>query len=182
VARKKKELKDWHYYEYNADVIPPDAMLGIEWKDDEGNMLITTDRLHSSGKREAKLYLSSYVGTIGGWCAMHYYASIQCDFHAQIKGNPNSSRGGYLGRKAPANVSNTLLRLTAQRPVIAGEEDVSGNAIGKPGDLTYRFNTKQEAHDAGLELFRKRFGPGWVLILDDAVDGNEECDKVIAET
>lgn len=178
VAKVEKDASYWEYQ--HKGKIPADAMLGIEWKSDEGERFFTAPSTNKeTGKRIVELQLSSYVGTaaIG---AMHYYAKL--NFDARVLDDKGISHGGYVGKLCP--IDNRHFSLNVTRRLTKVERDMNGEVLGKVGEDTYRFNTKSDAYKAALRLFAKKFGPGWVLILEDSIDfdDNKLNGKAVAET
>ena len=163
------------------------ALLRIEYRNDDGDWCYTTpERFEPNGKRMAKLRISSYT-EIGSFNAMHWYADIIADVNIAC---PKDGRvfmcGGYLGKTAKALGIDKWARdikIEVRRKIVAGERDASGDRLGRTGEMTRRLNTKQEARDLAVATFRKRFGPGWVLVDDrELMYAHKLEDALVAET
>lgn len=166
--------------------IRADALLRIEYRDDDGRWCYTvSDRLSPTGKRIARLRISSYT-EIGSISAMHWYADILADVHiARPSEGSVSMIGGYLGKNANALGIDKWARdisIEIRRKIRAGERDANGDRIGRAGEMTRRLDSKQEAFDLGLATFAKRFGPGWVLLDDRKMLYEDPSDCIISET
>lgn len=166
-------------FEYTYDrklQIPADIFLGLQWKDDEGKTIVT--RLNAgdtlNGKRIAILKLSSYVGTaaIG---AMHWYGRIEFNNHSYSE--DGGCVGGYMGKNAPEFPSNMSLQV--ERRLTKVEYDDSGDHLGKIGSYTYRFNREQDVLPHALKTFKRKFGPGWVLVPEHWDNGER---PILCET
>lgn len=172
----KKKQPGRFDYEDDPDLkIPPDLQLGLKWKNDDGVEYESklSENHYLNGKRVARLTERSWVGTMAIE-AIHYYGRIELGhpsgFHIDENGRESWS-GGYMGKNAPDlwDISlNVVRRLTKV------EKDGNDEVIGKVGDWTYRFNTPEEVRPAAINLFKRKFAPGWVLVGE-----TEEGEKVV---
>ena len=170
-------------YSYDSKLkVPTNLGIGIQWKSKDGHefeSVVGKSEYHKNGKRKARLSLSTFVGTcaIGG---MHYYARIETRSPDQLNKTENHlySRAGYGPERPEYHLSG--LRIQAQRRLTKVEKDMNGEPIGKIGDYTYRFNTEAASKAAAIRTFKRRFEPGWALVLDDIDDNGD--DIIIAET
>lgn len=166
-------------YEYSEELIPVTLGLGIKWKDKDGHQCESHlgGYHYRDGKRVARISESNYVGTSPG--AIHYYASIVVHGPDVLDKKEGTifSDGGY-GPEHP-RFHLTRLRISARRKLTKVEKDGVGEVIGPVGSYTYRFNTPEEAKQAAIDTFKKRFAPGWVLLCED-LDDNDG--KPLAET
>ena len=162
-----------------VEKIPANFQLGWQWHDDEGRLCTTGTRMHNSGKREATLVESTFVGTcaIG---AMHYYARIKVStpgWQNEGKG-ADCTCGGYGGKAQPRMEP---ISIDAERVLTKLEKDMDGRPVGRIGEKTYRFNDEASARAAGIKVFLENFGPGWVLVASEIPEGADEP-PVLAET
>lgn len=157
------------------DIIPVDFQVGIQWKNDGGKLCTTLagSPHKATGKRTVTLQVSSWAG-YGG---MHTYASLKVGSPWWTEEGSNGRHGGYGGKKAP---QLEHISLDVKRVLTKVEKDLNGERVGKIGEETYRFNDKETATAAAIALFKKRFGPGWVLVGEDMGDADDY--PVIAET
>lgn len=178
---KPKAINRWNY-EHDPDVqIPADVWLGLRWKGDRGEDYVSVISPHDyiNGKRIARLEQSSYVGTsaIG---AMHWYGRIEvhCPSGETVENGKKCWHGGYMGKKAPEISS---LAVQVQRRISRVEKDMAGEVIGKIGEYTYRFNAEKDVLPHAIKTFKRKFGPGWVLI-DAYADMVNDKPKILCET
>lgn len=177
---KKKVMRPvraWEW-EHNDILIPSDLFIGLKWKDDSGKRYVSGlgPSRYLNGKRIAVLNETTYIGSIGG---MHYYGSInviQPGGKCLSDGDAEFSHGGYLGKNAPSMDS---LRIQVTRRLTKVERDMNGEVIGKVGERTYRFNEEKDVRPAAIKLFKKKFGPGWILVPDSWDDGER---PILCET
>lgn len=175
-------LKDASRYDALEDdnyKIPPSYGVGRKWKGDDGDKYesILTSSSMKEGKRTCRLEESNFLGSIG---AMHYYATIQFyspDIYNHSKKKLYSCSGygeeyGKIKEWIPCG------SIQAKRRLKKLEKDMYGELIGKVGDMTGRFNSKEDAVKGGIETFKLRFAPGWVL-----TGWNEDEEQIkLAET
>jgi hypothetical protein len=180
----KDFAKEYEYTDVEEDIIiPADVYLGLKWKDEQGRECETVCSKFSyrDGKRVAELSYRTWVGTMAIG-AMHFYAEIKVSGPSvQIKGEKYLCCGGY-GPERPYFAS---LDMKVKRRLTKVEKDMDDLPVGKIGDWTHRFNLPTDLLPAALANFKKKFGPGWVLV------GHRECDhngngvgdeEVLAET
>jgi hypothetical protein len=163
VKAKKKAtavIEDpWHDIQHcKCCKIPADYQIGLKWKGDNGEQYTSVSGDFVEGKRVATLILSSFQGTIG---AMHHYGRIDCGHVGGKVTGETGVHGGYMGKKAPRLMH---LSLTVERRLSKVEKDMNGDPIGRIGDWTYRFNEEDDVLPRAIELFKAKFGPGWVLV------------------
>lgn len=160
---KTKEELDMFDYQYNDNlIIEPTIGIGLKWKDRNGHDCesILEKRYFKNKKRIVYLKQSNFLYSIG---AQHYYAELSVDY-PMIKDHTENRilmTGGY-GDNKPKIID--CLKIEVQRKLTKFEKDLSGSPIGKIGDMTIRFNLPQDAIKSGIELFKKRFSKGWILI------------------
>ena len=163
-------IKPLDYYNYNAELVPIDAGIGIEWLDDSGKKCVTLPGCFRNGKRVATLEQSSYIGISIG--AIHYYAAIR----VHDNGWSCDGKGCHMGYGGKNKPQFSGLKIDAQRRLTRLEKDMNGRPIGKIGESTIRFNTEKGAREAAIAIFKRKFSPGWVLESEDC------SEKIIAET
>ena len=175
MSKKNKapqEIRAWEYEHDEGVIIPADLWLGLKWKGDNGEDYVSEISAYDyrNGKRIARLHITSYLGSIG---AMHYYGNIEasCPSGVTTENGKRCAHGGYMGKNAP---EMTRLSIQAQRRLTKVEKDMAGEVIGKIGDWTYRFNREADVLPAAVKTFKRKFGPGWVVVDDES--------KVICET
>ena len=165
-----------HEWEYGDHQIPADLYANLQWTNKDGHKCHTVlcDRDFINGKRIAIFRESTYVETcaIG---ALHYYARIEV-YGPSI--HDETDKSTYWGGSSDDPPFGSLT-IQATRILTKVEKDLSDEVIGKIGDSTYRFNTEAEAKEAGIAMFKKRFGPGWVLVPDSWDEGDR---PILAET
>lgn len=179
-TRRRAKIKDtpkppdqWAY-EYNRDLkIPADFQVGLNWIGDEGEHYRTEipKSWLINGKRVAHLIESSFTGglSIG---AMHFYGRIEVPQVGAFNDKDNGYHGGYLGKNAP---KIRCLSIQVTRRLTKVEKDMAGEVIGKIGDYTYRFNSEEDVLPEAIKTFKRKFGPGWVLV-------KQYENKVLCET
>lgn len=157
--------------------IPPSIGIGLTWKNsDNGHSMVSVaegDYHWRDGKRIARLELSNLLYSAG---ASHYYAKIRGGAPS-CKDTVTGEQWGGSSRGGPDDHLGSL-HIEVRRRLTKVEKDMSGEVIGKVGDLTYRFNSEAESKAVGIKVFKRRFAHGWVLVCQ-----NEEGeDEIIAET
>ena len=155
--------------------IKPDFEIGLEWLNDEGKKCVSiAPPPHAkTGKRIVELIEASYIGCVAG---MHYYAKLFVPVPWWVQENDDGRHCGY-GGKAKPNMNG--FSLDAERILTVQEYDANRRSIGKSGDSTYRFNNPKSARKAAIQLFKKTFAKGWVLMPEY---GGESDLEIIAET
>lgn len=151
-------------------VLDPQHGIGLEWrhgKETYYTVLLANDVFE--GNRVCRLKLSSYIGMdIEG---IHYYAKLSpANPCVGVRGDPDVTVGGYMGKDAPTRQAMKLSSITVMRTLRAVEKDARGRALCKVGEETSKFNSLHAARAAAVKLFLKRFPPGWVLLEEDEFD------------
>jgi hypothetical protein len=109
-----------------------------------------------STKKTLSVRINSYCYSIN---AIHWYAKvvIPCPRIA-VDGDTNVS----VNTKERLDCRLAPINIDIQRKMVKLERDLSGEPLGKVGDWTYRFNSKEGAYAAAIAFIKEGFSTDWL--------------------